>query len=140
MIFGLVMLVVVPIVLYVVGFGVIVRVLKVSTFALVRTIGMNKRSLIVCAAVVALYLLTYGEIHGAIGTILTLVTIPCACLLWWFGIRWVMDNSNNITNWIDKWNNALSEETKRTRQRRREQDNKACEMFDQGYRDIVNHK
>lgn len=138
--FVLIAIVVVPVVLYLLGFWAIFKTIKVSTFALIRTIGMNKSSLIVCTAVVALYVLTYGEVYGSLGTLLALATIPCACLLWWFGIRWVMDNSNNITNWIDKWNNVLSEESKKTKQHRREQDNKACEMFDQGYSDIVNHK
>lgn len=138
--FALLAIVVVPVVLYLLGFWAIFKTIKVSTFALVRTIGVNKSSLVVCAAVVALYVLTYGRINGILGTLLALATIPCACLLWWFAIRWVMDNSNNITAWIDKWSLTYADEAKKAKQRRREQSNRACEMFDKGYNDIVNGK
>lgn len=140
MIFGLVMLVLGPVILFVLGFAGTLRLIKVSTFALVRTFGMNKKVLAVCAAVVVYWIVKGSSVPGMSGTVLSLVTIPCVCLLWWFGLTWLMDNSKSVSDGIDKWNKAYKEEERKAKQHRHEQSRKACEAFDKGYNDIVNGK
>lgn len=137
MIFGLVMFVLGPIIFIVLGFAGTLRLIKVSTFALVRTFGMNKKVLAVCAVVVAYWVVRGYDVPGVSGTLLTLATIPCACLLWWFGLNRLKDNSKSVSNCMDKWNKAYTEEQKKVKQHRREQDRQALETFDKGYNDIV---
>ena len=134
------MLVLGPIIFIVLGFVGTLRLLKVSTFAFVRTFGMNKKVLAVCAVVVAYWVVRGYDVPGMSGTLLTLATIPCACLLWWFGLNWLMDNSKSVSNCMDKWNKAYTEEQKKVKQHRREQDKQVLETFDKGYNDIVNNK
>ena len=140
MIFGLIMFILGPIIFIVLGLTGTLRLLKVSTFALVRTFGMNKKVLAVCAAVVVCWIVTGNNVSGVFGTLFTLATIPCACLLWWFGLRWLMNNSRSVSNHMDKWNQAYKEEERKAKQRQHEQSRKACETFDKGYNDIVNNK
>ena len=140
MTFGLVMLILGPIIFIALGFAGTLRLLKVSTFAFVRTFGMNKKVLAVCAAVVVYWVVRGYDVPGVSGTLLTLATIPCACLLWWFGLTWLKDNSGRVSNFIDKWNRVYKEEERKDKQRQHEQSRKACEAFDKGYNDIVNNK
>ena len=140
MIFGLIMFILGPIIFIVLGVAGTLRLLKVSTFALVRTFGMNKKVLAVCAAVVVYWIVKGSSVPGMSGTVLSLVTIPCVCLLWWFGLKWLTDNSQSVSNCIDKWNKAYSEEKRKVKQHQHEQSRKACEVFDKGYNDIVNGK
>lgn len=140
MIFGLAMLILGPIIFIVLGLATTFRLLKVSTFAFVRTFGMNKKVLAVCAAVVVYWVVRGYDVPGVSGTILTLATIPCACLLWWFGLKWLMNNSGNVSNFMDKWNKAYKEEERKVKQYQHEQSRRACEAFDKGYNDIINNK
>lgn len=119
--------------------GALVKFSKVSLYALVKQFGMNKFTLVFCAVVVGLFVLG-GPLNGVLGTVQQLLVIPCALLLWWFGIRKYKDNSDKVSNWYSKWNTFMKEEKRATKQHDRERMAELKSTFNEGYNRMTNNK
>lgn len=115
--------------------GALVKFSKVSLYALVKQFGMNKFTLVFCAVVVGLFVLG-GPLNGILGIVQGLLVIPCALLLWWFGIRKYKDNSDKVSDWYSKWNNFMKEEKQATKQHDREKMAELKSMFNDGYNNM----